>query len=570
MIEARRAAEYGFTPTEYQRFKEDYLSSLDKTYSNKDKRYNATFCSEYLGNFLSNEPIPSIDYLYTTMKQLVPMIPLEAVNGLMKELLPANDSNMVIRSFNNEKEGNVYPTKAQLLDAVKAAKSAKIEAYVDNVKNEPLITKLPKAGKIKKETASKRFGYKILELSNGVKVMLKKTDYKKDQVLLSGHGGAGNTSYGLKDFANFTAFDNVIDASGLGNFSNIELQKALAGKIANASLSMSERYMKVDGNATPKDVETMLQLVYLYFTSIKKDNDTFNQQIKQMETMLKNRELSPETALSDSLTATLYGHNPRLKPFLSSDLKDVNYDRILQMAKERTANANGWEFIIIGNYDEATIRPLICQYLGALPSKGLNPSSKRDRKLVTGQVENIFERKMETPKASAYMIWHNENIPYTLEKSIQMDMACRVLDMIYLRKIREDASAAYSCGAYGGASLADDGYKIYQMVGECPMKPEKKDIALKIMTEEANKLSTTCDAEMLAKVKAVMLKQADDRAKTNAFWSSTIYDDYKLGIDTYTNYKKLVEAQTPQNITAFMKEFLTHGSKVTVVMLPKM
>ena len=186
LIEARRAAEYGFTPTEYQRFKEDYLSSLDKSYSNKDKRYNATFYSEYLGNFLSNEPIPSIDYLYTTMKQLVPMIPLEAVNGLMKELLPANDSNMVILNFNNEKEGNVYPTKAQLLDAVKAAKSAKIEAYVDNVKNEPLITKLPKAGKIKKETASKRFGYKILELSNGVKVMLKKTDYKKDQVLLSG------------------------------------------------------------------------------------------------------------------------------------------------------------------------------------------------------------------------------------------------------------------------------------------------------------------------------------------------------------------------------------------------
>lgn len=340
--------------------------------------------------------------------------------------------------------------------------------------------------------------------------------------------------------------------------------------MANAGLLMGERYMRVDGNATPKDVETMLQLVYLYFTNIKKDNDTYNSLLKQMEVMLKNRGLSPETALSDTLTATLYGHNPRLKPLLSSDLKDINYDRILQMAKERTANANGWEFIIIGNYDEATIRPLICQYLGALPSKGINPPSKRIKKPVTGQVENIFERKMETPKASAYMIWHNENIPYTLEKSIQMDMAGQVLAMIYLKKIREDASAAYSCSAYAGASIADDGYKVYQMVGACPMKPEKKDIALKIMTEEANKLSTACDAEMLAKVKAVMLKQADDRAKTNIFWSSTIYDDYKLGIDTYTNYKKLVEAQTPQNITNFMKEFLTNGNKVTVVMLPKM
>ena len=568
--EALRAAEFGFTPSEYERSKASTLGSLDKMYSNKDKRFTQQFASECTEHFLANEPMPPIDFYYETMKKMVPSIPLDYINETFKELVAKTDTNLVIISFNPEKEGSVYPTEESLLGAVKQARSQKLEAYVDNVKNEPLITKLPKAGKIKKETASKRFGYKIIELSNGVKVMLKKTDYKKDQVLLSGHGGAGSSSYGLKDFANFTVFDNVIDVSGLGNFSNTELQKALAGKMANAGLLMGERYMRVDGNATPKDVETMLQLVYLYFTNIKKDNDTYNSLLKQMEVMLKNRGLSPETALSDTLTATLYGHNPRLKPLLSSDLKDINYDRILQMAKERTANANGWEFIIIGNYDEATIRPLICQYLGALPSKGINPPSKRIKKPVTGQVENIFERKMETPKASAYMIWHNENIPYTLEKSIQMDMAGQVLAMIYLKKIREDASAAYSCSAYAGASIADDGYKVYQMVGACPMKPEKKDIALKIMTEEANKLSTACDAEMLAKVKAVMLKQADDRAKTNIFWSSTIYDDYKLGIDTYTNYKKLVEAQTPQNITNFMKEFLTNGNKVTVVMLPKM
>jgi peptidase, M16 family len=569
MIVARRAAEFGFTPTEYNRFKESYLSGLDKQYSNKDKRYNSQFFSQYLGNFLNNEPIPDIDYTYQTMKQLVPMIPLEAVNQQIKELIPSNDSNMVIINFNNEKEGNVYPTKQQLLGAIKAARAEQITAYVDNVKNEPLIKQLPQAGKIKKETKSKKFDYTTLELSNGVKVILKKTDFKKDQVLLNGNGGSGSTTYSLKDFANFTTFNDVIGISGLGNFSSTELQKALAGKIANANLTMGERKMGISGSATPKDVETMLQMVYLYFTNIKKDNDAYNTLIQQYEVGLKNRDLSPETAFSDSLTATLYGHNPRLAPLVYKDLKDINYDRILQMAKERTASARGWEFMIIGNYDENTIRPLICKYLGALPAKANNVASKRESKMVTGQIENIFTRKMETPKANAYMVWHNENLPFTLEKSIQMDMAGQVLSMIYLKEIREEASAAYSCGAYSGASLSDDGYKSYQMIGVCPMKPEKREIALKIMTDEANKLATSCNPEMLAKVKTLMLKQIDDKVKTNGFWNGTIHNYDKLGIDTYTDYKKLVEAQTPESVSAFVKVFLASGSKITVVMLPQ-
>ncbi|MBF1538795.1 MAG: insulinase family protein [Prevotella salivae] len=569
MIVARRAAEFGFTPTEYNRFKESYLSGLDKQYSNKDKRYNSQFFSQYLGNFLNNEPIPDIDYTYQTMKQLVPMIPLEAVNQQIKELIPSNDSNMVIINFNNEKEGNVYPTKQQLLGAIKAARAEQITAYVDNVKNEPLIKQLPQAGKIKKETKSKKFDYTTLELSNGVKVILKKTDFKKDQVLLNGNGGSGSTTYSLKDFANFTTFNDVIGISGLGNFSSTELQKALAGKIANANLTMGERKMGISGSATPKDVETMLQMVYLYFTNIKKDNDAYNTLIQQYEVGLKNRDLSPETAFSDSLTATLYGHNPRLAPLVYKDLKDINYDRILQMAKERTASARGWEFMIIGNYDENTIRPLICKYLGALPAKANNVASKRENKMVTGQIENIFTRKMETPKANAYMVWHNENLPFTLEKSIQMDMAGQVLSMIYLKEIREEASAAYSCGAYSGASLSDDGYKSYQMIGVCPMKPEKREIALKIMTDEANKLATSCNPEMLAKVKTLMLKQIDDKVKTNGFWNGTIHNYDKLGIDTYTDYKKLVEAQTPESVSAFVKAFLASGSKITVVMLPQ-
>ncbi len=565
--EVLRAVEHGFTATEYKRFQQDYLSRLDKEYSNKDKRRNGTFYAQALSNFLENEAMPSIETTYTLMKQLAPAIPVEAINELVPELVSKSDSNMVVISFNNEKEGNVYPTEEQMLNAISAARAAQIEAYVDNVKDEPLIQQLPKAGTIKKEVKSKKFDYSVLTLSNGVTVLLKKTDLKKDQVIMDGFGGTGEANYTQADAVNLKVFDDVIAASGLGEFSNNELQKALAGKIAEASLTMGRR-MNIEGSSTPKDVETMLQLTYLYFTNIKKDPDSYSNIIQQFEVMLKNREQAPESALSDSLSASLYDHSWRKESMKLADVKNVDYDRILQMAKERTANAAGWTFEIVGNFDEATIRPLICQYLGALPASGKAPKAKRVANPTRKNVDCTFERKQETPKATAYKIWLNETMPYTLENSIRASMAGQVLSMVYLKQIREEASAAYTCGAQGVANTADDGYHITQVLAYCPMKPEKKEVALSIMEQGVKDLAVTCDKEMLEKVKTLMLKKFDDNAKTNGFWNQVVYSDYALHTDTYTDYKSLVEKQTPETIVAFMKEMLKGANKVNVVMLP--
>lgn len=566
--EVLRAAQYGFTATEYKRFQQDYQSRLDKEYSNKDKRRNGTFYRQALGNFLENEGMPSIDMTYPLLKQLVPAIPLEAINELLPELVGKSDTNMVILSFNNEKEGNVYPTEEQLLQAISAARTANIEAYVDNVKEEPLIATLPKAGTIKKEVKSKKFDYSILTLSNGVTVLLKKTDLKKDQVMMEGFGGTGESNYGKADDANLKAFDDVVDASGLGDFSNNELQKALAGKIADVSLSMGRR-MNINGNSTPTDVETMLQLAYLYFTNIKKDPDSYSNLIQQYNIMLKNREQAPETALSDSLTASVYDHNWRKAAMKLSDVENISYDRILQMAKERMANAAGWTFQITGNYDEATIRPLICQYLGALPASGKAPKAQRVSVATKKNVDCTFERKQETPKATAYKIWFNYTMPYTLENAIRADIAGQVLSMVYLKQIREEASAAYTCGAQARMTIADDGYHMVQLLAYCPMKPEKKEEALNIMEQAVKDLTVKCDKEMVDKVKTLMLKQHDDNAKTNSFWSNIIYTDYALHLDDYTDYNALVEKQTPETVVAFMKEMMKNANKVNVVMLPQ-
>ena len=567
IAETRRAAEFGFTATEYNRYKANYISTLDKQYSNKDKRYNRQFVNSYVQHYLNNEPIPSIDFTYQTMKQLVPALPLELVNSVMKELVSPTDTNLVVLNFNNEKEGAVYPTEDGLKQAIAAGRSAQIEAYVDNVKDEPLMATLPKPGKIKKEVKNDRFGYTELKLSNGVTVVLKQTDLKKDQVLLRGEGFGGSGLYGDEDLANLKMFGDVIEASGLGNFSHTELEKALAGKIASASLSMSAYREHINGSSTPKDVETMLQLVYLYFTQINKDQKSYDNLMQTTEVTLKNRLLQPENVFSDSLSLTLGNHHPRVYPLALDDLKKVSYDRILQIAKERTANAAAFTFTIIGNYDEQTIRPLIEQYLGSLPSQKKVQKSKEMDTDFKGDVVNSFKHKAETPKAIAVMFWYSKQMPYNLENSIKASMAGQILSMEYLKKIREDASAAYTVGA--SASLGRDDFETTASVYVyCPMKPEKADTALMIMRDEVKAITQTCDADKLAKVKEYMLKNHADQLKQNGYWAGQIDNWRQFGVDFHTDYEKVVNAQTPESISAFMKELVKAGNRAEVVMLP--
>ena len=567
--ETRRAAEFGFLQTEYGRSKANTLSSLDKTYSNKDKRYNSQFVNQYVQHFLSNEPIPSIDDSYQIMKQLVPAIPIDAVNMVLKQLMPQNDSNLVVVNFNQEKDDAVYPTEEGLLGAIRDARAQELTAWVDNVKDEPLMTTLPKPGKITKEVKNDKFGYSELTLSNGVKVILKQTDLKKDQVLLTGEGWGGSALYDVSEFANFSMFGDVVEASGLGAFSHTELTKALAGKIASATLSMSDHRTNVNGSSTPTDVETMLQLVYLYMTGdIKKDQQSFDQMIKTAEIALKNRLLQPETVFTDSLLLTLTKHNPRNRNMDVSDLKDVNYDRILQMAKERTANAAAFTFTIIGNYNDSIIRPLVEQYIASLPAQKKIVKSKDVSTDYTGKVVNDFKHKAETPKSIAVLHWYSKKLPYNLQNSILAQVAGQVLQMVYLKEIREEASAAYTVQAQASISR-DDFNDESSIFVYCPMKPEKADTAIAIMRRAVLDMAAgKCDADMVTKVKEYILKAHGDQLKQNGYWNSCITRWRKWNLDFHTDFEKTVEAVTPASVCAFVADLLKAGNEAEVVMLP--
>lgn len=571
--EAMRAVKFGFTATEYERAKANYMSSLERRYTNRDKIDNDVFGRACASNYLEKEPLMSVEQKYQIMQQLSPMLPVDMVNEAMKELINVNDSNVVIYCTNTEKDGVVYPTEAGLKKAYEDARTANIEAYVDNVKQEPLIATQPKAGKILSEKDSKKFGYKELTLSNGARVLLKKTNLKEGEVLMTASSKGGASLYGLKDRINLEMFDAVIGYSGLGNFSSTELQKVLAGKNANVDLHLGKLHEYTTGNCTPKDMETMFQMNYLYFTNIKKDEQAVSNILNQYKMALKNKALSPESALSDSLQYTLHAHSPWYLSLEESDIDKVDYDRILQIAKERTANAADFTFTIVGNFDEALVRQYIEQYIASLPSvkkgkKYVHENWKPYSVYAKGNAENIFYRKQETPKSNIYMFWYNNNAPYSLDNAIKADAAGQVLDMVYLKLIREEQSAAYSASAAGVSVLGGD-QPFNAIYGYCPVKPEKKDIAIKIMRDELVKLGSTVDADMLKKTKDLMVKQYEDQLKTNRYWMNIIdnYDEY--GVDQDSDYKSLVEALTPESVAKYVKDNIIGKNSVTVIMLPQ-
>ena len=567
--EAKRAREFGFTATEYERAKADYLSSLEKQYTNRDKRKNDEFGNAYRDHYLNNEPIPPLDVLYQTMQQIAPNIPVQAINQMLPQLITPTDSNLVVMIMAQDKEGKVHPTEQDMAAAIAAARAEKLEAYVDNVKDEPLLDVATiKKGKITKETENKTFGYKELTLSNGATVILKKTDFKDDEVQMEAFSMGGKSLYGEADYTNLKVFDTAIGMSGLGNFSSTELQKALAGKNVNADLSLANTRQYLTAHSTPKDIETMFQMSYLYFTNVKKDDKQFQNLMTQLDMALKNKSLSPDAVFSDSVAATTYGHNPRFNNIDVKDLKDINYDRILEIAKERFQNAGQFTFVISGNFDEQTIRPLIEQYIASLPATKAKPEQfKEVITFAKGEVVNQFKVKTESPKATAREMWYAE-MPYTLDNIVKLDAVGQVLSMIYLKTIREDESAAYSCGAAGHFNTGTNQPKAL-LQAYCPMNPDKSELAVRLLHEGIQNMAKQVDADQLQKVKDYMLKQADIDAKQNSYWINTITTFKEYGLDVYTDYKKTVEALTVDNVRDFLNELLKSGNHVEVIMTPE-
>lgn len=563
--EAKRVRDFGFTATEYIRAKENFMSSMETMYENRNKMKNEQFTTQYVDHFTDNEPIPSLEDEYKIYQMMVPNIPLEAINGAMKQVIAETDTNFVSMVFMKEAEGVSYPTEQQLAQIVKQVRGEKLEAYVDNVKQEPLMATLPQAGSIKKIEENKVLGFKKLTLSNGAKVILKKTDFKDNEIRFSGTAKVGYSAF-QNDPVNAANASTVWEVSGLAGFTGNDLQKMLAGKQVSVGLTMSPFRHGIAGTSTPKDVETMMQLLYLSMTNLTKDEKAFENLKNTYTTVLSNKSNNPNMVYQDSIQSTLYmGNKLALLPE-AEDIKNINYDRVLDMQKQLYGNAKDFTFYFVGNYDEKVLLPLIEQYIASLPNKGMKLKNQKIP-YAKGEVKNIFTKAMENPQSQAREMWFVKLPAYTQKTAVLADISARLLEMKYLRSIREELSAAYSTGASCGLIFDYDGKLALTINGTAQLNPDKVDAAVPCFFKGMEETIAAPDANDLQKVKEILLKQAGVDEKTNSYWMQVLsmYDLRK--VDTHTNYREMVKSVTAQQISDFLKNVvLKSGNHFEVIM----
>ena len=567
--EAKRAHDFGFTATEYARAKADYLSGLEKFYTNRDKRKNDAYCSEYVENFLESDPIPSAETLYQTMTALAGQLPVELVNQYAQQVISTDDKNLVAFYMEQEKDGKTYVATDAMKKGVEAVRAETLTAWVDNVKEEPLIANMPAKGQIVKETENKTLGYKELTLSNGARVILKKTDFKDDQVMMQAEAKGGMALFGKADDMNVQLISIVPSYSGLGNFLKSELDKALAGKMASVSLRVAEDRQYIAGQSTPKDLETLFQLFYLTMTDIKKDEKSVASFINLMQTALKNKDLNHEIVYRDSVANVQNcGNFLYLTPSVD-DIQRFDYDRTLEMIKLLYSNISRFTFTIVGNFDEQQTRDLIETYIASVACvDSLDYSTKDIRTFFKGNRVCNFTRKMETPQAQTTEIWLNDKLPYTQENVILMNIASQIMTRIYDRTIREEESAAYNVGAKGSLSVNGD-RPVYIFTAAAPTNPDKqkiaRDLMLKYLTEATQKISDTD----LNTVKEIMLKQAEDNNRENGHWMNVLTEWTAEGVDLQTNYAETVKGVTAQKVQKFIADMINAGNHASIVMMPE-
>ena len=470
------------------------------------------------------------------------------------------------KGFAVSKDGKTYITPEDMKKATEGVRAETLTAWVDNVKEEPLMAEMPAKGKIVKESENKALGYKELTLSNGAKVILKKTDFKDDEVIMQAEAKGGMSLFGIEDKMNLQLIEPAQMYSGLGNFSKSELDKALAGKQASVHISVKEDRQYISGRSVPKDLETLFQLFYLSQTNIKKDEKSMASFVNQMQMILKNKSLNHQLVYNDSLESTKNSGNPLYKLPEVEEIEKFDYDRTLQMLKQLYINGGQFIYTIIGNFDEQAIRPLIEQYIASLPA-GKAVQAKDVRTFFKGNKVNSFEKQMETPQAQTTQIWMNDNMPYTMENKVLLDAATRILTRIYLRTIREEESAAYNVGC-GGEINTNGSKPVFFITAQAPTNPDKQKIAEDLMIKYITEAATKIADDDLNPIKEIMLKQAEDANRENSHWMDVLTEWTAEGVDLQTNYAETVNALTPQKVQKFISDVLAAGNHASIVMMP--
>lgn len=568
LTENERVRQFGFTASELGREKKNILTMYENMAKESDKTESASYANEFTRNYLDQECIPGILKEYEIVKEYMPGIALEEINKLGQTW--TGDKNMLALITAQEKEGINVPSEKQVAEIIKSVRTKKIEAYIDKVSDAPLLAQQPSSSPVIKRTEDTNFGFTELIFGNGVRMVLKPTDFKNDEILISAFSPGGNSLYPDKDIMSATMAATIVTQSGLGDYNLTDLQKKLSGNTAKLSPYISELREGINGNCSPKDLETMLQLNYLYFTKIRRDEDAFNSYISQIRNQLKPMRSVPQIIFADTLSKIISKNNPRVIAIpTEAQIDQISLDRLIAIFKDRFSDASDFTYEMVGNFKVDEVIPILEKYIGGLPStkrkeiwKDLTPG------FPTGKVIVDVPKNSE-PQSQVAMVWKGD-FKWKPKDRQGFAILMSILAIKCRESMREDQGGVYGVNVSGSASkLPKPKYTIQSRWGCNPDNIEKLS---RTVLDEMNKIRQEgpTDTDM-NKVKETMIRERETRMKENSFWISSLQNHYLIGdkLLSLDEFKTFVNSFTGKDIQAIAKKYLNTESYVEVALTPK-
>ncbi len=568
VTENERVKKYGFTQGELDRYKKTMLNRYETAFKEKDKTESGRYAAEYIRNFLSNEPIPGISYEYEFYEKVLPTIQLNEVNSLADNWI--TDGNRVVIVMAPEKEGVVLPTENEIRQILDDAENEEITAYEDTEVADSFMETLPAAGSITATKPIEEVDATELTLSNGMKVVLKPTTFKNDEIIIRAYSFGGQSLYSQEDDDNASNAAGIINESGVADFAPSDMTKMLSGKTVNLSPYIGLYNEGFNGQTSPKDLETAMQLIHLYFTNPRKDKDAFTSFVNKNKMLMQNLMSNPQFYYSDEVNKILSQDHPRRGGFPTmEEMEAIDFERAFQIYEERFANAGDFIVFIVGSFDMATIEPLINQYLASLPATDTRESYKDlGIRPPSGPLEKTVNKGTD-PKSNVTMVYTGP-ADYAIKEAYYLNALGQVLTNQLIELLREEKGGVYGVGASGRMTTLP--YDNYTFRISFPCSPENADDLIKATHEAIEKIKKegVSDKDM-TKIKESQLRERKENLEENNFWMSQLYSSYYYDrpLDRIGEFEEWVDQLSSDDLKMVANKYLNDEHYIQVVLMPE-
>ena len=560
-----RSCKTGFTDSELSRVKDQLRSMYEKAYNERDKTTNEALARQIIDHFTDFTPYPGIENEWAMIQQLLPMIPVQALNEIVSEVLDTENQVMVVLS--PKKDGVTAPEKEAMLNIVHEAFDKQYDAYVDEVITEDLISNMPTPGSIVKEEAVPGFDAVKLTLSNGVVVYVKTTDYKSDEIIFNAVSNYGKKMYGGKEADNLMMIEDAVELSKLGTFDNVKMRKYLAGKNVSVSFEMGSNTNVIKGNTSVKDLPTAMELLYMYFTGVNPDVDTYQANMESVKVSLANIDKNPQVVFSNHLQAAWYNNNPYAQQYPTvAQVDNADYNKMLEMFKGYVQNAADYTFYFVGNVDLNTLKPLLAQYVASLPASKKLTNTKTNYNLFTrkGEFTDNFTHEMESPQVMVFNAYTGNDLKVDLKNELLLDFTSDILQVIFTNTLREEEGGTYSPQVGSMINPYTKDWTLYYIffTGEA----DRDKLSNRAYNEMMKLFQNGANESDFNKVKGAALNQYDIQSKTNSYWLNGLKMYTAFNSKDAVNRKAIIESITLADLNKFMKTLYKGKNRIQVIL----